>query len=124
MCSPVQAATGDGPRESVMMPPRSFRCQLEVELGQIEAGVLDLWADVGIKEFRNDPSSILVRIGAPQYSWHRLPLERRGTQARLMAQYKRWYELFDCCHRYHSQEVRRAIEQTHEYVCHAIELDT
>ncbi len=107
-----------------MIPLQSFRERLALELQKIEAGIIGLWTNSEIEEFRNDPDSGIVIIGRPSYSWKSLPDEHRAAQARAMERYRCWYEVFQRSHSMHASDVQREIEDRNKYVIAAIELDT
>jgi hypothetical protein len=100
---------------------QSFQERLTSELQKIEAAILDLWHKSQIEEFRNDPSSDIVFLRHPYY-WKALPIEHRAAQARLLSQYRHWYELFYRCHAQHSSDMQDKLDQTDAHVLAAIEL--
>lgn len=106
-----------------MIAFRSFQKRLTEELEAIEAAIVDLWRQTRIEEFRNDPHSAVVVI-THRYYWKTLPPEHRDAQARLIAQYRHWRELFNRCFARHSEEVQRDIKEASDYVTSAIELQT
>lgn len=96
---------------------------LLVELQEIEAGIIDLWQKSTIAQFRNDPDSSIVFV-CPRYYWKALPDEHRASQARVMERYHQWHELLKRTHSTHSEEVQRELQEEHEYMIAAIELNT
>jgi len=106
-----------------MIAFQSFRERLASTLESIESGILDLWRKADLTEFRNDPHSMLVVITHP-YRWKPLPIEHKAAQARLLAQYRHWFELFQRCHAQHSSDVQTDIAETNTRILAAIELQS
>jgi len=106
-----------------MISFQSFRERLASTLEAIESGILDLWRKTDLTEFRNDPRSLLVLVTHP-YRWKPLPIEHKAAQARLLVQYRHWFELFQRCHAQHSSDVQTDIAETDTRVLAAIELQS
>jgi hypothetical protein len=106
-----------------MISFESFQKRLAIELQKIEVAILDLWSKTQIEEFRNDPNSGIFFMVHP-YSWKTLPIEHRAAQAKLLGQYRHWYELFYRCHAQHSSEVQGKINEINTIVLAAIELES
>ena len=104
-----------------MIQLHSFRQRLTDELQKVEVAILELWRKSGIDEFRNDPNSGVLFIVHPYY-WKALPIEHRAEQAKLLGQYRHWYELFYRCHAQHSSDVQDNIDKTNTHLVAAIEL--
>jgi hypothetical protein len=104
-----------------MIQFRSFEQRLTDEIQKVEAAILDLWRKSGIEEFRNDPNSAVLFIVHPYY-WKALPIEHRAQQAKLLGQYRHWYELFYRCHAQHSSDMQDKIAETNTYILEAVEL--
>ena len=100
-----------------------FQERLADELQRIENGILELWKKTKLLEFRNDPNSGVVFFVHPYY-WQKLPIERRAEQAKLLGQYRHWYELFSRCHAQHSSDVQASLAQTNKSIVAAIELES
>jgi hypothetical protein len=106
-----------------MIEFRSFQKRLTEELANIEAAIVELWRKSGIEEFRNDPYNGVVFI-THQYYWKTLAPEHRDAQAKLIAKYRHWCELFNRCYAQHGSDVQRDIRETNDYATSAIELQT
>ena len=101
----------------------SFRERLAKTLDSIESAILDLWKKTDLTEFRNDPHSPFFVVTHP-YRWKPLPIEHKAAQARLLAQYRHWFELFQRCHAQHSGDVQTDIAETNTRILGAIELQS
>jgi PIN domain len=101
----------------------SFQERLASALESIESAILDLWRKTDLTEFRNDPRSQFFVVTHP-YRWKPLPIEYKSAQARLLAQYRHWFELFQRCHAQHSSDVQTDIAEIDTRILAAIELQS
>jgi rRNA-processing protein FCF1 len=101
----------------------SFRERLASTLESFESAILDLWRKTDLTEFRNDPHSPFFFVTHP-YRWKSLPIEHKAAQARLLSQYRRWFELFHRCHVQHSGDVQTDIAEINTRLLAAIELQS
>jgi hypothetical protein len=104
-----------------MIAFQPFRERLVNELCKIDAGIVDLWRKSQIEKFRDDPASGLVFVGRSYY-WKPLAIEPRAAQAKLLNQYRHWYEVFYRCHLQYSGDIRDDINNTNTDILSAIEL--
>jgi len=103
-----------------MSNPISFASRLRQQLQFIEDQMMKLLDISTIKEFRNDPNSPIILIGAPYY-WGETDESQRRLQMQLKNTYLTWFEYFLFLFSNATEEIQLQIEETNRLVTNWIE---
>ncbi len=101
----------------------SFAVRLKQGLHRIEATMMELLDISSIQEIRNDPDSIVVFIG-PSFYWGDTDERQKILQMELVRDYSIWIEQFRLLFGKASQEIKKQIDETHEFVTSWIEKES
>src|SRR5262245_7694422 len=101
----------------------SYVARLKQGFQKIESEIMELLDISTIKEFRNDPNSVVVFI-APPYEWGETNEQQKILQMQLVKEYSDWTEHFRLLFSSASQEINQQIGETEKFITSWIEKES